>query len=44
MQFARHGNPDEHFSDNGPQFAWGKFKDFAQSWQFGHAISSPDHP
>jgi len=43
-QFARHGIPDIVFSDNGPQFACEKFKDFATEWQFTHVTSSPAYP
>ena len=32
--FARYGIPDEVVSDNGPQFASRKFKQFAESWEF----------
>ena len=42
-QFARRGIPDIVFSDNGPQFACDKFKEFTKSWQFTHLTSSPGH-
>ena len=35
-QFARHGITDTVYSDNGPQFAFRDFKEFAAAWQFDH--------
>ncbi|XP_056155207.1 receptor-type tyrosine-protein phosphatase N2 [Lampris incognitus] len=39
---ARHGIPDV-ISDNGPCHASAEFKDFAESWEFRHIMSSPGH-
>ena len=39
--FARHGIPDELFSDNGPQFASRKFRDFVWGQHIKHTTSSP---
>ena len=42
--FARHGIPEELFSDNGPQFSSEAFTQFAQSYGFKHVTSSPYFP
>ena len=42
--FARHGIPEEVFTDNGPQFASEEFKKFAVTWGFTHTTSSPRYP
>ncbi|RXN16535.1 dynein heavy chain axonemal [Labeo rohita] len=42
--FARHGIPEEVVSDNGPQFSSAEFRAFTESWEFGHATSSPGFP
>ncbi|XP_046561038.1 uncharacterized protein K02A2.6-like [Haliotis rubra] len=42
--FARHGIPDEVFTDNGPQFRSHEFRQFAHDWQFKHNTSSPNYP
>ena len=42
--FARHGIPNEVFSDNGPQFASAEFERFAKNWDFVHTTSSPMFP
>ena len=42
--FARHGVPQELFTDNGPQFASRSFSIFAQKWEFKHTTSSPKYP
>ena len=39
--FARHGIPDELFSDNGPQYS---SAEFAKNWEFVHSTSSPLYP
>jgi hypothetical protein len=41
--FARNGICDVLHSDNGPQFSSTEFADFAKSWHFTHATSSPLH-
>ena len=43
-QFARHGVPEVVMSDNGPQFSCGKFREFAQRWDFENITSSPRYP
>jgi hypothetical protein len=42
--FARHGVPDEVFTDNGPQFSSSEFKQFSEEWDFKHNTSSPYFP
>ena len=42
--FARHGIPDEVYSDNGPQYKAKSFKDFSKEWGFIHTTSSPRYP
>jgi hypothetical protein len=43
QQFARHGIPDEVFSDNSP-FNAVEFKKFAECYEFQHTTSSPRYP
>jgi transposase InsO family protein len=43
QQFARHGIPDEVFSDNSP-FCAVEFKQFADRYEFKHTTSSPRYP
>lgn len=42
--FATHGIPEILESDGGPQFISNTFKQFANTWQFDHRISSPHYP
>lgn len=42
--FARHGVPNEVFTDNGPQFDIKKFTQFATAWDFIHTTPSPHYP
>ena len=42
--FARYGCPETVVSDNGPQFSAKDFQQFAKSWDFEHATSSPGYP
>lgn len=42
--FARHGVPDELFSDNGRQLISAEMQDFATRWEFKHSTSSPEFP
>ena len=42
--FARHGIPQEVFSDNGPQYSSMEFSDFAKEYKFVHTTSSPKFP
>lgn len=42
--FARHGVPDELFSDNGRQLISAEMQDFATSWEFEHSTLSPEFP
>ena len=42
--FARHGIPSEVISDNGPQYASGEFKSFAEKWEIKHTTVSPLNP
>ena len=41
---ARHGIPDQLFSDNGQPFSSAKFQEFANSYGFEHVTSSPAYP
>ena len=41
---ARHGIPEQVFSDNGPQFSCAEFAKFANTWGFVHSTSSPRYP
>ena len=41
---ARHGIPDQLFSDNGQPFSSAKFQEFANSYGFEHVTSSPTYP
>ena len=41
---ARHGIPEQVFSDNGPQFSCAEFAQFANTWGFVHSTSSPRYP
>ena len=41
---ARHGIPEQVFSDNGPQFSCTEFAEFANTWGFVHLKSSPRYP
>ena len=41
---ARHGIPDQLFSDNGQPFSSAKFQEFANSHGFEHVTSSPAYP
>ena len=41
---ARHGIPEQVFSDNGPQFSCTEFAQFANTWGFVHSTSSPRYP
>ena len=43
QHFARHGIPDEVFSDNSP-FNAVEFKPFAERYEFKHTTSSPRYP
>ena len=43
QHFARYGIPDEVHSDNGPQFDWEAYANFADEWEFLHNLSSPYH-
>ena len=43
-QFARHGIPNTHVSDNGPQFSSHQFDQFSIQYQFDHQPSSPHYP
>ena len=42
--FGRNGIPKVLRSDNGPQFASGAFKEFAEKYDFSHVTSSPRYP
>ena len=41
---ARHGIPEQVFSDNGPQFSCAEFAQFANTWGFIPSTSSPRYP
>ena len=41
---ARHGIPEQVFSDNGPQFSCAEFAQFANTWGCIHSTSSPRYP
>ena len=42
--FSLYGIPNEVISDNGPRLSNGRFKQFAESWEFKHTTTSPKHP
>lgn len=42
--FARHGVPDELFSDNGTQLISAEMQNFAAKWEFKYTTSSPEFP
>ena len=42
--FARHGIPQEMFTDNGPQYSSREFSKFAENYGFIHTTSSPRFP
>lgn len=42
--FARHGIPEELFTDNGPQFSSKEFSDFTIEYKIRHITSSPLYP
>ena len=42
--FARHGIPQNLFSDNGPQYKSAEFVSFAKAYGFEHVTSSPRYP
>ena len=42
--FGRYGIPEIIISDNGPQYSSHEFAEFASSYDFKHATSSPYHP
>ena len=42
--FARHGIPQQLFSDNGPQYSSTEFSNFSKRYQFVHTTSSPRFP
>ena len=42
--FCRTGVPDEMWTDQGPQFTYKSFQDFAHQWGFEHSTSSPRYP
>ena len=44
MVFARLGVPKRVRSDNGPCYAGGEFRAFAENWGFVHVTSSPRYP
>ena len=41
---ARHGIPEQVFSDIGPQLSCAEFAQFAKTWGFVHSTSSPRYP
>ena len=43
LTFARHGIPDECYSDQAAIFTGVKFKRFSERWAFDHIMSSPTH-
>ena len=42
--FSRHGIPSIVISDNGPEYASRKYRQFAKQWDFQHETSSPEYP
>ena len=44
VQFAHFGIPEKLFSDNGPQFSSGEFKEFTKRLGIEHITSSPNYP
>jgi hypothetical protein len=42
--FAVHGQPQQVYSDNGPQYSSMEFKKFVQELNFEHVTSSPKYP
>lgn len=42
--FSRQGIPKQIMTDNGPEFANYKFKEFSSNWEFDHLVSSPRYP
>ena len=43
LTFARHGIPDECYSDQATIFTGVRFKKFTEKWAFNHIMSSPTH-
>jgi len=42
--FARHGIPQEMFTDNEPQYSSQEFSKFAENYGFIHTTNSPQFP
>lgn len=42
--FARYGIPETFYSENGPQYQSGEFKQFAKEYDFNRVTSSPHFP
>jgi hypothetical protein len=42
--FSVHGQPQQVYSDNEPQYLSMEFKGFTQEWNFEHVTSSPKYP